>query len=217
MKKANLTPVVYAALYLNKKTPAQKVVYGNYLIANCTGNLDLTNPVPSLSEYQTTVTNLDSAISNAESGSVIDKQALETAEGAFDIDTRRLADYVQNTANANAPSVAKTIIYSAGMLTRKTPEPSPVPAAITKLSAIFTNTPGTILAKWKGVKYARTYMVYYSLGTSSPEIWTVFGGTPLRSLMVEGLTSGSRYYLKVVAMGVNGNSDASNIATCIAS
>ncbi len=217
MKKTNLTPVVYAALYLNKKTPAEKVSYGNYLFLNISGNLDLTTPVPTLVSYQTTFMSLNNAITAALSGSVIDKQALDAAESAFDIQTRRLADYVQNTANAFAPSIATSIILSAGMLTRKSPEKALVPVAVSKLTASFTNAPGTILTKWKGVKYARTYLVYYSLSNDLAGNWTVASATPNRTLEIQGLTSGTRYYIKIVAVGIHGSVPATTLATCIAS
>lgn len=55
--------------------------------------------------------------------------------------------------------------------------------------------------------------------TTTPDIsdtWVLVDSVAGRKLMVQNLTSKSRYYFKVVAVGTAGNADASDLSSQIA-
>ena len=124
--------------------------------------------------------------------------------------------YVQGKANAN-PSLAKSIIESSGLLVRKTPAPVPAPEAVKIIEAEYTNTPKSILLTWKMPKHATQSYVYM---TSTPDVansWVLVNSLQGRKLLVDNLTSGTRYYFKVVvANRRNEKSGDSDIASTVA-
>jgi hypothetical protein len=113
--------------------------------------------------------------------------------------------YVQGLAD-NDYANAAIIIAAANMDKRRGREKNPLPLAVEIIDAIFTNQPGTILVEWKSAKYARSYQLYMS---TTPEIeasWIIIDTTTKRKLLVENLSSGVRYYFRVVTVGSSGKS-----------
>lgn len=88
---------------------------------------------------------------------------------------------------------------------------------ITVIEAEYTNTPKSILLTWKMPKHATQSYVYM---TSTPDVatsWVLVNSLQGRKLLVDNLTSGTRYYFKVVvANRRNEKSGDSDIASTVA-
>ena len=214
MKKAKVNPRVYAALFLSKKTAKDKVTMGNYLFLKMSNNLNFLTPSPTLLEFQTSTLQLDTAITAAEAGGALEKQALVTAEGTFDTLAVRLKEYAENVANA-IPEDAAEILLSGGFTISKTPEKAglpPQPALVAK----FTNISGTIKLLIKGLSNATRFEILISTNPGVDNSWTDFDTTTKRRYIAAGLTPGTNYSFKVVPYGTAGAGPESPVASQLA-
>jgi hypothetical protein len=105
---------------------------------------------------------------------------------------------------------------SAGLETRSAATTdSSAPAAPETLTATTGNHEGEIELSWDAVRGARSYVVER---TTDPQAgpWTQAGVWPRSSLILEELDSGTRYYFRVAAVTLNGQSPWSNHAVKVA-
>ncbi len=205
MGKVKVAPRVYAALLLKNRTPAQRVTLGFLMFNSMNGNLLFITPFPTLLELQTVTVSLQNAIVAAEGGTTAAKGLLVMAINDFDTIAVRMQEYVQSVANAN-PADAATTIQSSGLTLSKTPEKHPVPAPVAIIAAIFTNVTGTILVKWSAAKYARVYQLFMTTTPNVANSWTLVSTTTKRKFTVANLASNTRFYFRLVSIGVSGAS-----------
>lgn len=125
---------------------------------------------------------------------------------------RKLGIYVSGVAMGN-----ELIIRSAGMPVSKTREKHPAPAQVSNFIADFTGIPKSILLRWRRPANASQFRVYMTLTPENEASWEIIDTISSRKKMVQNLTSGKRYYFKVVAVNAAGVSPDSEIAEAIAS
>lgn len=123
---------------------------------------------------------------------------------------RKLGDYVDMIANGVA-----TIIISAGMEATRNREKSPTPSQVNDFIAKFTGIPGTIVIQWRRPQYAKYFRVYMSSDPNKND-WQLVDTISVRKMMVQNLTTGQKFYFKVVPVGTAGVGPDSEIAEAIA-
>ena len=123
---------------------------------------------------------------------------------------RQTGSYVQTVSAGDA-----AIIQLAGLSVRK------VPASIGLLNAPVgfvaepTSNPGILQLKWKPNRHAHAYQVEYSTDSNftGPSTRMVMGVRSKK--MIFGLTSATRYYIRVAAINAAGPSQWSNALTVV--
>jgi len=111
------------------------------------------------------------------------------------------AAYVQNITAGD-----KTKIESSGFSVGNPPAPiGPLPTPV-ELEIDSNTNPGTLALRWKGVRGADSYTVERALDTTTPLNWVVVASVTKPKALAEGLTSGSRYWFRVAAIGAAGTS-----------
>jgi hypothetical protein len=90
------------------------------------------------------------------------------------------------------------------------------PATPETLTATTGNHEGEIELSRDAVRGARSYVVERTTDPQAATAWAQAGVSPRSSLNVEGLDSGKRYYFRVAAVTLNGQSPWSNQAVKVA-
>lgn len=188
-------------LGLNRMTVPVKVQFAQQVVNKMTGNVNFTTPVPALAAVTTGTTDLDDAYDNAQQARLdwIDKSNIQSSNEA-DLDQllTQLGNYVDNTANGDA-----NIIMSAGMSTAAAPSPAPVPAQVI-IQTVTDNSSGKLDMKWQTVQHAKTYEVQQNTDINDPSKWAQIGLPTKTKFLVTGLTSGTKYWFRVKAIGTAG-------------
>ena len=120
------------------------------------------------------------------------------------------AAILQRTAYGNVANAVNTeaggdaaFIMSCGFNVRATPTPiPPITEPPTQLKTSINGVPGRVVLYWTGVLGARVYEAQYTTDLSGATGWTTVGSTPSKTRVnVDGLTSGTRYAIRVRALG----------------
>lgn len=179
------------------------------IVAALTGNAFFTTPTPTLAVITAAADALGTAINKAQDKSRSSLSAVRDKKRELTDLLRTLGEYVNTTAAGD-----ETKLLTSGFDLYKTPEKHRDPEPVSKLEAIYTNQEGRINLVWERSKKARYYNVWMS--ADGGKQWTMINTTLSRKLMVEALSSGTRYQFKVVAVNVSGSAPASDIATQVA-
>jgi len=201
-------------LNLQSYTIPEKVQKMRQVGIAMTGNANFTTPDPTLVALGDGADALETAYNLAQGARELAKQktdiqnaanaaanALLTAEGA----------YVQNKSGGNP-----VIIQSAGMDVRADGAPIgdlPGPA---NLSASEGDHDGEIDIHWNRVKGAKSYVVQYTTTPTNAASWVNGPVAPKSKITVTGLTSSTKYYLRVAAVGAAGQGAFSELASQVA-
>jgi hypothetical protein len=156
---------------------------------------------------KTTVTALDTANTNL---SALQATALEarrvSTQATADVEAAAL---IQRIAYGNVAAAVNAeadgdgaFIMSCGYALRATPTPvPPITEPPTELKTSINGVPGRVVLYWTGVIGARVYEVQYTTDLSGAAGWQTVGLTPSKTRVnVDGLTSGTRYALRVRAL-----------------
>ena len=189
-------------LELRGLTPLQKVQKTSDFVTATTGNANFTTPNPSLA----TLTAKADALSAAFSAREAAKQALEqaqtelnTAEEDLGSTLTLFAAYVETTSGGDAAK-----ILSSGLAVRGAPAPiGPLPQ-VEGLDSIIGDAEGQLTLRWKAVKGTKTYEVQCCADPITASGWTGVGLPTKATLVVTGLTSGTRCWFRVRAIGTAG-------------
>ena len=116
-------------------------------------------------------------------------------------------------------SVAKgdiAIILSAGYEVRKAPTPAGLlPAPLNALAQQGANS-GDIIATWKSVKGAKSYVVDITFDISDESQWTYQATVTKTKCFIAGIDSGTRIWIRVSAVNAAGQGAYSDPATKVA-
>jgi len=192
----------------------EKIARAQQIVAALTGNSNFTTPHPTLAEVTAAASALETA-SNAAQAARLEARRRTAARGVKEDDLTQLitqlGGYVESVAGGD-----EAMIMSAGLEMRSAAAAdSSAPTAPETLTATTGNHEGEIELSWDAVRNARSYVVER---TTDPQTgpWTQAGVSPRSSLIVEGLDSGKRYYFRVAAVTLNGQSPWSNHAVKVA-
>jgi hypothetical protein len=190
-------------LGLNGLNPDATVALANTVKTAMTGNANFTTPNPTLTAFGTLITTASTKIAAYNSALAATATAMadrDAALAALRVGFTQLGDYVQNVTAGD-----KVKIESAGIPVRATQAPVTV-TQVMDLALTAGDNPGTVDGIWTPMPGARSYEVQVT--TSDPNVeanWSFKKSSSKSSVTVEGLTSGSKAWVRVRAIGGNDN------------
>jgi len=201
-------------LNLRNLTIPEKVARAQQIVAALTGNSNFPTPHPALAEVTAAAGALETAANAAQAARLEARRRTAARDVKEDELTQlitQLGGYVESVAGGD-----EALIMSAGleMRSERTTD-SNAPTAPETLTATTGNHEGEVELSWDTVRGARSYVVERSTDPQAAS-WTQAGVSPRSSLIVEGLESGKRYYFRVAAITLNGQSPWSNHAVKVA-
>jgi hypothetical protein len=196
-------------------TVPEKVARAQQVVAALTGNSHFPTPHPALAEVSAAAAALAAAAEAAQAARREAQSRTAAREAREDELTQlitQLGGYVESVAGGD-----EALIMSAGLETRSEPTAdSSAPAAPETLTATTGDREREVELAWDTVRGARSYVVERATDPQAADSWTQAGVSPRSSLVVEGLESGKRYYFRVAAVTLNGQSPWSNHAVKVA-
>lgn len=213
------------SLRLSERPTNDKIEYSRNVVIFMTGNSNFTTPNPPLTSITTAANNLETASIAAIDGGKSKTATMHQKETILDNLLSQLGNYVEATANAAAAAGgdAQEVILSAGMDFKRPKNKAPLPLAPAGLTGASI-VEGAVNLKWKSVKYARAYIIEISNditagGVISPTLpesgarvfysWTINDVCTKVKFTVSGLTSGTKYAFRIIALGTAGKGAAS--------
>jgi hypothetical protein len=209
-----MAKVVLALSGLSIPDKVQKV---RQFVTKMTGNASFPTPDPPLADVTAAVNKLESDYNDAQgkrqtAQAATNQQNLSEAEA--DRLTTALGGYVDGVAKGDDAK-----ILSAGMSTKAAATPvGPLPA-VSNLSAAGGDMDGEVDLNWQPLKGAKSYTVVKSTtgNVGNAADWTPAATGTKSKATVGSLTSGTRYWFRVAAIGSAGQGPWSDPATAIAS
>jgi len=202
-------------LNFDRLTIPEKVARAQQIVAALTGNSNFTTPQPTLAAVTTAIGELETAANAAQAARREARHltGVQTVkENKLQQLVTQLGGYVESVAGGD-----EAMIMSAGLETRSAATTDGnVPTPPETLTATTGNHDGEIELSWDAVRGARSYVVERATDPQAATAWTQAGVSPRSSLIVEGLDSGKRYYFRVAAVTLNGQSPWSNHAVKVA-
>jgi len=196
-------------------TIPDKLAKARQIVTSLTGNAAFTTPTPGLRVVTAAIDALDTAHAEAQAARQAAKtktSAQNEKETALDKIMSQVAAYVESVAGDN-----EELVRSAGMDTRATAGSSTErPATPAALSATAGDHEGEVDLSWEPVTGARSYVIEKSGDPPTATSWSHSGVATKSSATVSGLTSGTKYWFRVAAVGTNGQSGWSDPATRMA-
>jgi hypothetical protein len=201
-------------LNLRNLSVTEKIARAQQIVAALTGNSNFPTPHPTLAEVMAAADALETAANAAQAVRLEARRSTATRDRKEDDLTQlltQLGSYVESVSGSD-----ESLILSAGLELRasNTPDTS-TPTAPETLTATTGDHEAEIELSWDAVRGARSYVVERSTDPQAGP-WTQVGITPRSSLILEGLDSGTRYYFRVAAITLNGQSPWSNHAVKVA-
>lgn len=182
----------------NRYSDADLTVKSNTIVTSMTGNAAFTNPSPALDVVQAASDDFLTSEQKAEGGSHQDVALKNQKRKVLEKQLHDLGVYVNQTANGDI-----ALLMSSGFDLSKSPEPIGPLDAPDNLKLKPGKSKGTLEASWNTVGGANTYGVEYRLlNSESSKDWVRIDSTK-HQVLVSGLTSGSQYAFRVVAIGSN--------------
>jgi len=163
------------------------------------------SPVPSILSLSEQLEAFQLAMAKAAEGSKVDKELRnQLREEVIDM-LHQLSAYVLNVANGD---VAKAL--ASGFKVKKTPAPTPDLEPADGLKLEDGALPGELALKFNRVKYAKSYEYQITPDPlTANSQWTSATGTQSKHLF-QGLQSNTKYWCRVVAIGVRNQKQISS-------
>jgi hypothetical protein len=189
------------ALRLGEISPEEKVRFATVVHGNMASNAaSFPTPNPALAALNSAQSNLNTrlkAIAAAEANLEADRSQAKLDETALDGLLTQMASYVENVANGNAATIQLAGFELAGEPVPIGPLPPPE-----NLQGSTADIEGNVNLKWNRVRGARSYFVECATNPNGP--WTQVDVTTRVSAVAAGLTSGTKYWFRVRALGAAG-------------
>ncbi len=198
-------------LNLKNLSVTEKIAKGRHIVGAMTNNAIFATPSPSLAEVTADLEELArtfAAVQAAKSEVATRVVAQDNAETRVNQALTKLAAYVESVAGKD-----DGIITKAGMELKAGRSASAIPVAPQALSATAGDRDGEINLSWKSVPNARSYTIEASTDPANPTSWTHIGIATSGSKVITNLKAGTRYWFRVAAVGVMGQSGWSEHAT----
>jgi len=179
-----------------------KIQFARQVVTDMTGNPNFTTPAPTLASVGAAATSLETAFNAAETARQIAKSkttTMDTMNAALNGLMSLLANYVQQASGGDEAK-----IETSGFSVRDLPA-SPIGnlPAPTLLAVSENGGAGSVKLKWKTVRGNKGYIVEIAPDAPTP-VWGPAGGSSKARAEVNGLTSGTKYWFRVCAIGSNG-------------
>jgi hypothetical protein len=192
----------------------EKISKARQILRAITGNAKFPNPVPPLTALTDGTDNLDDAYVLAQRSKQAWRSAVDVqnkAEDALDQLFSQCARYVESVAGDD-----DSVIAEAGMDPQAAPGAPAMLEAPSGFNASIGDHEGEIDLSWNPVLNARSYLIQQSTDPTNAAGWAQAGTSTKSGTTISGLTSGTRYWFRVCAVGTLGQSGWSNPDTKIA-
>lgn len=163
------------------------------------GNLNFPTPDPNLSDLSTALVNFREAVDAAKNADRLLVAIKNAKKEVLVTLLHNLGNYVLFAAKGNA-----VVALSSGFHIAKTPAPLPPLTKPVNLQLSEGVNSGEMQAVVDKVKGAKAYIFEYTADPLTAESVWVRQSSTQRKAFIEGLTSGSRYWCRVAAIGING-------------
>ncbi len=194
-------------LGLSRKSALVKVEFGKHVHGLMNGNANFTTPSPTLAALLTATTDLETAVDNADGGGTLLTSKMHDMEVVFDEVMTAMGNYVDSVAVG-----AETIIKSAGMETKRQRSPVGIPAKVAGLAATSGKKEGEIDLSYSKVFGKLIYLVYIKADGEADDLYKLIAKPSKTKVTIVGLTSGSKYWFRVEAVGSAGTGALSDPA-----
>lgn len=192
----------------------EKIARARQIVTSLTDNPDYTTTQPPLAQITSTIDALYTAYTEAQTARQEAKaktSVQKQKEDDFDIAMSRLASYIESVSGGDEAK-----IRGAGMDVRSTTTSSGDLFAPNALAATAGDRAGRVGLHWDKVSGAKSYVVETSTDPPTNDSWQHKTVTTKSRATIDGLTSGTKYWFRVAAVGSNGQSGWSDPATTIA-
>jgi hypothetical protein len=203
-----------AKLSFRNLSVPEKIAKLRQIITALTGNPDFPHPVPPLATLTAGTDDLETTYTTTQAHKHAWKGSLSnqaTKEDTMVQLVSQIVSYVESVAGPN-----EALIASAGMTPRAVGGPSTLPDVPSDMDATIGNHEGELDLSWDAVSGARSYLIQQTTDPNAASSWTHAGTSTKSSITINGLTSGTRYWFRVSAVGAAGQSGWSDPATKIA-
>jgi len=183
-------------------------------ISSMTGNANFTTPSPSAVSYLATADALEAKITAQDNADAAAKQAVlekDAARAAMVDATRQRGAYVDSTSAGDAIKIT-----SSGFGMKAPATHVGIPAQPENLAASIGDMDGTVDLTWDKVRGANSYLIQKSPDPITGGSWTMGAISTKSSATLSGLTSGTKYWFRVAAIGAAGQGAWSDPATKMA-
>lgn len=179
--------------------PAVKIAFGRHIHTLMTGNANFPTPDIPLILVREITEQLEQKYIAALNDGKAEMAELRRAEKEWDNLMRYEALYVDRIADGN-----ETVMVGAGFSISK----QPVPATKPELRVEAGDRPGTVMLRRHAVKGAKSYVWQYCINTFpvSESQWIFADATSKASVLLENLTSVTRYWFRVAIVTSEGTS-----------
>jgi hypothetical protein len=189
-------------LGLKELTPDELVALANTIKTAMTGNANFATPNPTLAAIGTMITNSQTGINDYNSAVAAAQTKLVLRDNYISVLTNGLSLLGAYVENASGGDAAK--IESAAMGVRATPSPVGVPAQVLNLALTEGDFDGSLDGSWDRVFGANSYEVQTSVDPVSGTSWTFKMSSTKSFATIAGLTSGTKMWVRVRAVGAAG-------------
>lgn len=184
------------------------------IITAMTGNANFTTPSPTLASITTLINDLETKFNTAQTARTTAQQMTDLqdlAEKALDAAMTLLVSYAENVTGGDGAK-----LQSGGFDLRDPSAPIGDLPAPANLIATIGDNDGEIDLDWDSVRGAGSYVVERSADPPTATSWQMIKTFKPSKGTISGLTSGTKNWFRVAAVGTAGQSPWSDPATKIA-
>jgi len=197
-------------LGLKKMPILDKIALATRIVTAMTGNPNFATPNPALADITAKTTALRTSYNAALSKRAQAKAATDLQdadEKELDLKLTQASLYVENVSAGNDGK-----ILSAGMNLRHNIVRIGELSVPKNLLAKAGGGDGEIDLNWKPVFGAKSYLIQMTTDPNVPDSWAFKRNSTESFTVILGLTSGTKYWFRVAAMGAAGQGDFSDPA-----
>jgi len=191
-----------------------KVQFLRQVVTAMTGNANFTTPVPTLASITAAANDLETKYNDAQAARTTAQQKTDVQDNSdrtADTGITQVAAYVENVTVGDAVK-----IQSAGMEVRAAGAPIGALPAPAGMVATAGDNDGELDLDWDSVRGASSYVVQRSADPPTATSWQTVATFTKSKGTISGLTSGTKYWFRVAAVGAAGQGAFSDPATKIA-
>jgi hypothetical protein len=199
-----------AVISIDRWTVLVKISKARTYIEEMGGNPFFPTPEPALDDVTNAANALEAAHRVYESnGGKKDKLDMDAKNLILDNLLRRLGLYVTLVANGK-----EEVIHSAGMEPSKEKQPVGPMTKIFDVKLRTSDVPGVLLVDFKAQEGARCYVIQINISPGNESLWEPKLIIPRsKKLQLTGLVSGTKYGMRVAAVGTAGQGPWSDVVT----
>ena len=209
----NKKPMAKVKLALNQLTPDEILALTNQIITAMTGNVNFPTSNPSLASVTTLKNTAATKVAAQKAAQLTALQTTNDRDVALNALTAALGLLALNVENTSGGDAVK--IQSAGMTVKSPASPQAVPTQVVNLAVSNGDNDGELDAQWDPVRTAKSYQVQVSADPITATSWRDVTPSSVSKMVIDGLTSGARIWVRVRAINKKGQGPWSDPAVKI--